>query len=50
MARDQHTAVWTGTEMIIWGGVNWNSVTYWNYLNDTWSYTPDRVMVLYQKL
>ena len=22
MARDSHTAVWTGTEMIVWGGVN----------------------------
>ena len=22
-ARDFHTAVWTGTEMIIWGGYHW---------------------------
>jgi hypothetical protein len=31
--------------MIIWGGFNGS-----RYLNDTWSYTPGRVMVLYEKL
>lgn len=24
-ARYEHTAVWTGTTMIVWGGYNWNS-------------------------
>ncbi len=31
-----HTAVWTGTEMIVWGGVNANST----YLNDGARYNP----------
>jgi len=30
-ARMRHTAVWTGTEMIIWGG---------QYLRDDWRYNP----------
>ena len=33
-ARNQHVAVWTGTEMIIWGG--WNSV----YYNTGGRYSP----------
>jgi hypothetical protein len=37
--------VWTGSEMIVWGGNN-NSGTYYN---DTFSYTPGRVMYLYQR-
>jgi N-acetylneuraminic acid mutarotase len=43
-ARGQHTAVWTGSEMIVWGGFN-----HTNYFNDTWSYTPGKVMYLYMK-
>ena len=43
--RVSHTAVWTGSEMIIWGGDNGGG----NYFNDTWSYTPGKVMFLYQK-
>jgi len=43
-ARYQHTAVWTGTEMIIFGGQNFSSK-----FNDAWSYTPGRVMYLYQR-
>ena len=43
-ARYSHTAVWTGSEMIVWGGYNGSS-----YLNDTWSYTPSQTMYLYQK-
>jgi hypothetical protein len=35
-ARFQHTAVWTGSEMIVWGGDNGGG-----YFNDTFSYTPD---------
>ena len=38
-----HTAVWTGSEMIVWGG---SSGT---YLNDTYSYTPERTLYLYQR-
>jgi N-acetylneuraminic acid mutarotase len=39
-ARFYHTAVWTGSEMIVWGG---------SAFNDTWSYTPGKVMFLYQR-
>ena len=42
--REAHTAVWTGSQMIIWGGIGINA-----RLNDTYSYTPDRVLYLYQK-
>jgi hypothetical protein len=31
--------------MIIWGGLNGST-----YFNDTFSYTPGKVMFLYQKL
>src|SRR4051812_98842 len=34
-ARDGHTAVWTGSEMIVWGGVNNGS-----YFNDGGRYNP----------
>lgn len=33
--RAQHTAVWTGTKMLIWGGFNGSS-----YLNDGYVYNP----------
>src|SRR5439155_20741748 len=33
-ARDLHTAVWTGSEMIVWGGSNSN------YLNTGGRYNP----------
>jgi hypothetical protein len=33
--RFAHTAVWTGSEMIIWGGYNGSS-----YLNDGGGYNP----------
>jgi len=42
-ARGDHTAVWTGSEMIVWGGDNGS------LLNDTFSYTPARVLYLYQR-
>jgi hypothetical protein len=42
-ARYQHTAVWTGSEMIVWGGYGGTN------FNDTWSYTPSKVMYLYQR-
>jgi hypothetical protein len=34
-ARDLHTAVWTGSEMIVWGGTNFSS-----YLNTGAKYNP----------
>ena len=34
-ARDLHTAVWTGSEMIVWGGTNFSS-----YLNTGGRYNP----------
>jgi N-acetylneuraminic acid mutarotase len=43
-ARDEHTAVWTGSEMIVWGGNDGSS-----YFNDTFRFTPGRVMFLYQR-
>jgi hypothetical protein len=42
--RYYHTAVWTGSEMIVWGGSSSGGDQY-----DTWSYTPAQIMVLYQK-
>src|SRR5205814_2362232 len=41
--REYHTAVWTGSEMIVWGG--WNGTTYFNTggrynpSTDTWTAT-----------
>jgi len=39
-ARDLHTAVWTGTQMIVWGGtgdfINFNSGGRYNPGTDTW--------------
>ncbi|MCX6879578.1 MAG: hypothetical protein NTW21_38105 [Verrucomicrobia bacterium] len=43
-ARYGHTAVWTSTEMLVWGGQGDAGC-----LDDTWSYTPGKVMFLYQK-
>jgi hypothetical protein len=43
--RTGHTAVWTGSEMIVWGGDSFYS----GGLNDTFSYTPARVLYLYQR-
>jgi N-acetylneuraminic acid mutarotase len=34
LARSGHTAVWTGSEMILWGGQNGG------YLDDGWRYSP----------
>jgi N-acetylneuraminic acid mutarotase len=36
--RIYHTAIWTGTEMIVWGGININ--TGGEYLNDGLRYNP----------
>ena len=42
-ARDSHTAVWTGSEMIIWGGRSNNSVLdsggRYDPATDTWTFT-----------
>ncbi len=43
--RDYHTAVWTGSEMIVWGGRNANT-----WFNTTFSCTLGRLMFLYQRL
>ncbi len=41
--RDSHTAVWTGTEMIVWGGINspdvLNTGGRYNPSTDTWTAT-----------
>ena len=37
--RDLHTAVWTGSEMIVWGGTYWNGSSYM-YSNDGGRYNP----------
>jgi len=44
-ARDTHTAVWTGGEMIIMGGFGGGG----SYFNDTFSYNPVRTLYLYQR-
>lgn len=40
LMRENHTAIWTGKEMIIWGGnageVNLNTGAYYNPKTDTW--------------
>src|SRR5947207_8563188 len=38
-ARRQHTAVWTGTEMIIWGGTNDSTGGRYNPAVDMWTAT-----------
>jgi hypothetical protein len=43
--RYSHTAVWTGSEMIVSGGSGASGT-----LNDTFSYRPVRTLYLYQRL
>ena len=38
-SRQGHTAVWTGSEMIIWGGVNTNTGARYNPTTDSWTPT-----------
>ncbi len=45
-ARNNHTAVWTGSEMIVWGGFGGS---FSGYFSDTFSYTPSRILYLYQR-
>ncbi len=44
--RINNTAVWTGSQMLIWGGYQDYGLS---YFNDTWAYTPGTVMYLYQR-
>ena len=41
--RSNHVAVWTGGQMLVWGGAGASP------FNDTLSYTPSRVLYLYQR-
>jgi N-acetylneuraminic acid mutarotase len=45
--RYGHTAVWTGSEMLVFGGADDFSV-YPSVFNDLWSLSPGRTMTLYQ--
>jgi len=51
IARSKHTAVWTGSEMIVFGGTGYHYGTYsaTYYYDDTFSYTPSRSLFLYQR-
>jgi len=40
-ARDSHTAIWTGNEMIIWGGVFDASGGRYNPSTDSWTGTSN---------
>lgn len=42
--RDEHTALWTGSKMLIWGGK-----TIGGSYNDTFSYTPGQALYIYQR-
>ena len=42
--RTQHTAVWTGSEMLVFGGFNGTS-----YFDSLHAYTPARTLTLYVK-
>lgn len=40
--RAGHTAIWTGSEMIIWGGYNWEADFPWfQYVSDNGRYNPE---------
>jgi hypothetical protein len=47
--RFLHAAVWSGTEMVIFGGGPAGGTDGTSYLSDTWTYTPGNTMFLYQK-
>jgi N-acetylneuraminic acid mutarotase len=44
-ARDFHAAVWTGNEMLVFGGGDGGNLSY----NTAYSYAPPRTMWLYQR-
>jgi hypothetical protein len=39
-ARVYHSSVWTGTEMIIWGGGQFRSDSTWDYFDTGGIYVP----------
>jgi hypothetical protein len=45
IGRDYYTAVWTGREMIIWGGI----VNGPQFFNEASCYTPGEILILYQR-
>jgi hypothetical protein len=45
IGRDYYTAVWTGREMIIWGGI----VNGPQFFNEASCYTPGETLILYQR-
>jgi N-acetylneuraminic acid mutarotase len=47
--RYYHTAVWTGNDLIVWGGYDEAILDDEHVRNDTWSYTPGKVLILYQR-
>ena len=44
--RQRHTAVWSGTEMIVWAGQRFNGANT-VYLDDAYAYAPSRTLYLY---
>ncbi|MEO0016805.1 MAG: hypothetical protein RLZZ522_88 [Verrucomicrobiota bacterium] len=42
-SRANHSAIWTGSEMLVFGGANGG------YLNDTYGYSVGKTMFIYQK-
>ena len=44
--RYLHTAVWTGGQMLIWGGYSGAGPL---IFIDTWSYSPSKILTLYQR-
>jgi N-acetylneuraminic acid mutarotase len=40
-ARYRHSAVWNGSEMIVWGGLNWNTGGRYNPSTDSWTATSN---------
>ena len=45
-ARQRHTAVWSGTEMIVWAGRIFNGLND-TFLDSAYAYTPPRTVYLY---
>ena len=47
--RINYCAVWTGTEMLIWGGKKYSYGGNTSYRNDTFGYAPQRITYLYTR-
>lgn len=43
-ARTGQSVVWTGSQMLLWGGQG-----RWNFPEEVYSYTPGSVLYLYQR-